>query len=60
MPPEIATHEDLERKLAWLEHLISDSVGVKGHKVGGPFATADELKVGLGVMTRLDPRTPRE
>jgi hypothetical protein len=47
MPPEIATREDLERKLIWMERLISDKVDNEGHKIGNHFLTLDELRDGL-------------
>jgi hypothetical protein len=48
MPPEIATREDLKRKLAWMERLISDKVDSEGHKLGDEFLSFDELRDGLG------------
>jgi hypothetical protein len=49
MPPEIATHEDLERKLAWMERRISDVVDSEGHKIGDSFFSLKELRDGLSV-----------
>lgn len=51
MPPEIATRGDLERKLAWMEHLISDKVDSEGHKIEDRFLTLNELRDGLGRAT---------
>ena len=51
MPPEIATREDLERKLTWTERLISDVVDSEGHKIGDGFFSLEELREGLGVAT---------
>jgi superfamily II DNA or RNA helicase len=47
MPPEIATREDLERKLVWMEQLIGDDIDAKGHRFGDDFLTVEELMEGL-------------
>jgi hypothetical protein len=52
MPPEIATHEDLERKLAWMERRISDVVDSEGHRIGDSFFSLEELRDGLSIAAR--------
>jgi superfamily II DNA or RNA helicase len=44
MPADIATPEDLKRKLEWLKHRFADEREAKGYRVGSGFYSLDALK----------------